>query len=280
MLNRLGDQGVFCELQGNLFFGTTDQLFSQLEADLRTKRFVLFDMRRVQSMDYTAAHIFEQMHAQLSERGGQLLFSGMPSGLLEERNFEHYLTQLGVVRNGGGVMVSETLDGALEWIEERILEMAEADKKSEERLLDLKDFDLFQGFDDETLSELSGCVTELSLSQGEKAFSAGDSGDEIFLVRRGSVGIMLPLESGKRHHLATIGRGDFFGELSFLDRNVRSADVEAKVSTDLYVLSRGRFNERSRSNPTVGVQVFARLAFSIADRLRQADAELRALEER
>ncbi len=278
VLNRLGDQGVFCELQGNLFFGTADQLFSQLEADLRTRRFVLLDMRRVKSMDSTAAHIFEQMNAQLTERGGQLLFSGVPSGLLEERNLDHYLVRNGVAGKGSGVMISETLDGALEWIEERILEMAGVDKKSEESLLDLEGFDLFKGLDDGILNELSKCVAERSLTQGEKAFSAGDPGDEIFLLRRGSVSVMLPLEGGKRHYLATIGRGDFFGELSFLDRNVRSADVEAKVPTDLYVLSRGSFNERLRSNPTVGLQVFASLAFSIADRLRQADAELRVLE--
>jgi len=280
VLNRHGDQGVFCELQGNLFFGTTDQLFSQLEPDLRTKRFILLDMRRVQSMDYTAARLFERMHAQLAERDGQLLFSGMPSALLDERNFEHYLAQLGVVREGSGVMISETLDGALEWMEERILEAAGVSKKGEEQLLEVKDFDLFRRFDAGTLSGLAACVGELSLAQGDKAFSQGDGGDEIFLVRRGSVRIMLPLEGGKRHHLATIGRGDFFGELSFLDRGVRSADAEAKVPTDLYVLSRTRFNVQSRSDPAFGVQVFARLASAIAERLRQTDAELRVLEER
>ena len=280
ILNQQGDQGVFCDLQGNLFFGTTDQLFSQLGPDLRTKRYILLDMRRVQSMDYTAAHLFEQMHAQLAERGGQLLFSGMPSGLLDERHFAHYLAQLGVVKAGAGVMISETLDGALEWIEERILEIAGVGKQDEERLLDLKNFDLFREFDEHTLSELLLCMRELSLAEGEKAFSQGEEGDEILLVRRGSVRIMLPLESGKYHHLATIGRGDFFGELSFLDRGIRSADVVAKVPTDLYVLSRTRFNEQSKSNPIFGVQVFARLAHAIALRLRQTDAELRALEER
>mgnify|MGYP001579170309 CR=1 FL=1 len=91
---------------------------------------------------------------------------------------------------------------------------------------------------------------------------------------------MLPLEGRKRHHLATIGQGDFFGELSFLDRGVRSADVEAKVMTDLYVLSRSRFNEQSLADATLGVMVFARLAQAIAERLRQADSELQALEDR
>jgi sulfate permease, SulP family len=280
ILNRQGGQGVFCELQGNLFFGTTDQLFSHLEPDLRTKRFILLDMRRVQSMDYTAAHLFEQMQGQLAERRGQLLFSGMPSGLLEVRDFKHYLVELGVVREGGGVMISETLDGALEWMEDRILEAAGMGGEDGEQLLEVKDFDLFRQFDGCTLGKLAACITERSVAQGERVFSKGDKGDEIFLVRRGTVRILLPLEGGEHHHLATIGRGDFFGELSFLDRGIRSADAEAKVPTDLYGLSRALFNVQSRSDAVLGVHVFARLASAIAERLRQADAELRVLEER
>jgi SulP family sulfate permease len=216
----------------------------------------------------------------LAERGGQLLMSGMPSGVLDERNFEHYLAKLGVVKEGAGVMISETLDGALEWMEQKILEASGIRKEDEERVLDLKDFELFRGFDDQTIEDLRSCMREVSLPQGEKVFSKGDLGDEVFLVRRGSVRIMLPLERGKRHHLATIGHGDFFGELAFLDRGVRSADVEAKVPSDLYILSRARFNTQSRANPTFGLQVFARLAYAIALRLRQTDAELQVHEER
>lgn len=280
ILRQHGDQAVFCELQGNLFFGTADQLFSQLETDLRTKRFILLDMRRVQSMDYTAAHLFEQMQAQLEERGGRLLFTGMPSALHDQRDFERYLAQLGVVREGGGIMISETLDGALEWMEERILEASNMVKKGGEQPLELKDFELFRQFDERTLSRLVACVRELSVPQGQKVFSQGDHGDEIFLVRRGSVRILLPLKGSTQHHLTTIGQGDFFGELSFLDGSVRSANVEAKVPTDLYVLSRSRFNAQSHSDPVFGVQVFARLALAITKRLRHTDAELQALEER
>jgi SulP family sulfate permease len=130
------------------------------------------------------------------------------------------------------------------------------------------------------LTALGTCTAEKSLAPGEKVFAKGDEGDELFLVRRGSVRILLPLEGGKRHHVATIGRGDFFGELAFLDRGVRSADAEAKVPTELYVLSRSRFNAESRSNPTMGVQVFARLAIAISERLRRTDAELRVVVER
>lgn len=280
VLNQNGDRGVYCELQGNLFFGTTDQLFSQLETDLQTKRFILLHMRRVQSMDYTAAHLFKQMQTQLAERGGRLLFSEMPTAMFDRRDFEYYLTQLGVDKHGNGVMIFETLDSALEWMEERILEASGVSKDDEELRFDLDDIDLFRGCDEKTLNGLSACMDEISLAPGQKVFCEGDVGNEIYFVRRGSVRILLPLEGGKHHHLATIGRGDFFGELSFLDRGVRSADAEAKVSTDLYVLSRTRFDSQTHFDSSFGIQIFANLAREIGHRLRQTDAELRALEER
>jgi SulP family sulfate permease len=280
ILNRGGDQAVFCELQGNLFFGTTDQLFKQLEEDLRSRTWLLLDMRHVSSIDYTAVHLFEQMHAQLAERGGQLLFSGMPSALLDQRDFESYLAQMGIVREGDGVMIAETRDSALEWMEQQIIARAGAPDLSAEPPLGIAEFELFRGFDGPQQALLAGCMAELSLQPGEKAFASGDRGDQLYLVRRGSVRVMLPLEGGKRHHLATVGRGGFFGELAFLDRGVRSADVEARETTELFVLSRSLFDNMSRTDSVLGVQVVVRLAIAIAERLRQTDLELRVLEER
>ncbi len=279
VLGEYGDNAVFCELQGNLFFGTTDQLFTQLEADLRSKRYVLLHMRRVQSMDYTAAHLFKQMQTQLAERDGRLLISEIPSGLFDERDFEYYLTQLGANHEGSGVLIMETLDGALEWMEERILEEAGITLRGDEHRIELKDIDLFQGFDSKILEGLSACVREVTIPEGQKVFSEGDDGNEIYFVRKGSICILLPLEKDKRHHLATIGCGDFFGELSFLDQRTRSADAEAKTPTELYALSRSRFDAQAQSDMDFGIHVFSRLALEIAHRLRQTDAELRALEE-
>ena len=71
VLDGHGREGVLCELQGDLFFGTTDKLFTLLEPDLRTARYLLLDLRRVQSLDYTAAHLLEQIQVQLEEKGGE-----------------------------------------------------------------------------------------------------------------------------------------------------------------------------------------------------------------
>jgi SulP family sulfate permease len=105
----------------------------------------------------------------------------------------------------------------------------------------------------------------------------GETGDEVFLIRRGAVRITLPLSVTEAHHLATFGRGNFFGEMSFLDHHVRSADATAFTDTDLFVLSQRRFEAVAAVHKRLAMQLFAGLARSLAIRLRYADAELRAL---
>jgi glutaminase len=90
----------------------------------------------------------------------------------------------------------------------------------------------------------------------------------------------MPLPAGKYHHLETVSAGGLFGEIAFLDRGARSSDAVASEATDLYVLSRARFNQHSHADAGIGVRVFARLAVAIARGIRERDVELRSLEER
>lgn len=280
LLDRHGDQGVLVELQDDLFFGTTDQLFSELTQDLQTRRFILLDLRRVQSMDYTAGQLLHQMHDRLAERGGSLLLSGMPSSLPSHNDIEHYLKQLGVLSAGSGITVYETRNGALSWMEERILEMSGWVDDAEQAPLELAEFELFREFDEQTLAAMAEIAEPSHLEAGAGLFSQGDTGDELYLIRRGAVEVLLPLPGGKRHHLATMARGSYLGEMSFLDNDRRSADAEVRIDTDLYRLSRRRFNALVHENAVVGTKVFARLALMVSRRVRSADAELGVLEQR
>jgi len=275
-----GGEAAVVQLHGNLFFGTADQLFTQLEGRLGTLRYLLVDLRRVDTMDFTAAHLIEQMRARLVERGGDLLFSGMPSSLPMHAQIEGYLSELGLVRRDSGVRVFDTRDAALEWMEDRLLQAAGRRTEEEDAPLALGAIEIFNGLDPASLAALQAVMLKWSVAAGARVFSRGDAGDEIFFVRRGRVHALLPLEAGQRHHLATFCSGDFFGEIAFLDRAERSADVEAHTATDLYVLSRARFDELARSDPKIAGLMFERLSFALAQRLRTADAELRVLEER
>ena len=273
-------QAAIVQLQGNLFFGTTDQLFSELEQDLNTRRYLLLDLRRVQSMDYTAGHLFEQMRERVLERKGELLFSGMPSSLPTRQDIEHYMQQLGLGSGRAGIRIFDTRDGALEWIEDRLLEAAGALHEKPEQALALADMELFSKLEADAIATLAGAVREIAVPAQSNVFARGDTTDDIFFVRRGRVEVLLPLDGGKVHHLVTFCQGDFFGEMAFLDPAPRSADVRAAIATELYALSRERFDALTQSNPAVGVRVFEKLAVAVARRLRMADTELRMLEAR
>jgi len=81
MLTEHGAHTAIFELQGSLFFGTTDQLYTALEPALKNSRFIILDLRRVQSVDVTAAHMLERIEDTLTERGALLLFSALPRRL-------------------------------------------------------------------------------------------------------------------------------------------------------------------------------------------------------
>ncbi len=279
VLQAHGDEAAVIDLQGNLFFGTTDHLFTQLEADLATQKWLLFDMRRVQSLDYTATHLFTLMQDRLKERGGELLFSGMPSSLPSGQDLQRYMKDVGLLDGQNGIRLFESRDEGLEWMESRILNESGEFEKPDEQTLDLKDIELLREMDESTLNALRLCVHELAVRAGENVFTVGDSTDDIFMIRRGTVRILLPLKGGKYHHLATFSQGDYFGEMAFLDYHQRSANAIAKTDCELYVLSRKKFNLRVYDNAVLGARVFARIASAISARLRQADSELSALED-
>ena len=280
VLKEAGEMAVVVQLQGNLFFGTTDQLFSQLESDLARLRFLLVDLRRVQSMDYTAAHLFEQMRQRLQERGGELLFSGMPSSVPARPDLERYMAELGMVSTRGGIKVFDTRDSAIEWMEDRLLEAAGVMPQEDARTLDLGEIDLLSDLDAVSLADLRTVVRERSVPAGGRICSLGEEGTEMYLLRRGRVHVLLPLEGNKRHHLATCCQGDFFGEMAFLDHERRSADIEAATPCEFYVLSREDFDAMVKAKPALGGRLFEQLALAISWRLRTADTELRTLEER
>ncbi|RAU22825.1 cyclic nucleotide-binding protein [Paramagnetospirillum kuznetsovii] len=277
ILAERGNQTAIVELQGSLFFGTTSQLFHALEADLKTRRYLILDMRRVQSVDITAAHMLDQIKDMLGERHGVLIFSQIPKHLPSGKDMEQYFDQLGLVRSGHPVRMFGEVDEAMEWAEDQIIAEA-ALPDNEESLLELPDIELFKDRKKETLIELEKSMETREVKAGETIFSIGDHGDELFLIRKGTVRIVLPLAGGHVRHLATFGKGSFFGEMAFLDGEARSAEAVAFTDAHLYVLSRKGFDAFADAHKKVGLTLMEGLASVLASRLRYTNAELRALE--
>ncbi|MEI8161695.1 MAG: SulP family inorganic anion transporter [Betaproteobacteria bacterium] len=272
-----GDRAAIIELQGSLFFGTADQLYLSMEAELKTRDFLILDMRRIQTVDVTAAHLLQQVKDMLAERQGFLIFSAIPPTLPSGRDMQQYFDQIGLLRQDSPVRVFAELDDALEWVEDRIIRDA-ALPRDEESALELHEVELFAGRKEQTLAALEQCMEKRSVARGEKIFSRGDAGDELFLIRRGAVRIELPVSERQSHHLGTFGRGAFFGEMAFLDGETRSANALAFADTELYVLSRRAFDKFAEEHKKLGLKLMEGIASVLASRLRYTNAELRVLE--
>lgn len=277
ILTEKGTRAAIVELQGSLFFGTADQLYRALEADLKARDFLILDMRRIQTVDVTAAHLLEQVKDMLAERHGFLIFSQIPESLPSGRDLKEYLDQVGLLHPDSPVRVFPTQDDALEWVEDRIIHDA-ALTRDEEIPLELHEVELFAGRKEQTLAALEQCMEKRHVAAGESIFSRGDAGDELFLIRRGAVRIVLPLSDRQSHHIGTFGRGAFFGEMAFLDGEVRSANAVAFVDTELFVLSRKAFDKLADEHKKLGLRLMEGIASVLASRLRYTNAELRVLE--
>jgi SulP family sulfate permease len=278
ILETRGDQTVIFELQGSLFFGTTDQLYTALESELKTRTYVVLDMHHVQLVDVTAAHILEQIEDMVSERKSWLIFSHLPHIVPSGQDMQTYFDQVGLVRPSRQVRIFEELDDALEWVEDRILD-EERQKQAAAQPLELREIDVFKGRKEETLTALEACTERRSYKAGENIFRHGDDGGELFLIRSGSVRIILPLDKTHVHHLATFSRGDFFGEMSFLDGAARSADAVAFTDVELFILPRARFDSIADEHKKLAMNLLEGLARALANRLRHTDVELRVLQE-
>ncbi len=280
LLVQHGHQTVLCELQGSLFFGTTDQLLTELDKDIRECRFVILDLRRVQSFDFTAGHVLQVIGKQVKSHDGFLLLCDLPARLPTGVGLADYLRLLGILQDDAHLKLFDNRDEALEWVEDEILASAGAGVKVSAVLPGLREIPLFAGLKTpDAFARLGEIVIERSVHAGEVIFRKSDSGSELFIVRRGNVSVNLPLESGHRYHLTTFTDGHFFGDMAFLDHHSRSADAVAVTDTQLFILSRARFEDMARKHPELAVEILRRLCREMALRLRYANSELRALHE-
>lgn len=101
---------------------------------------------------------------------------------------------------------------------------------------------------------------------GEMIFRAGDPGDGFYTVESGRVQISAAIGNNETRVLATIGPGDFFGEMAVLDDAPRSATARAEEATTAFFLSRDELLDLLEREP--------RLALNI---IREFSARMRAL---
>ncbi len=113
-------------------------------------------------------------------------------------------------------------------------------------------------------------------SAGQTIFSEGELGDSLFVIASGEVEVVRKDATGALKVIAVLGPGQFFGEMSLIDKEYRSATVRAKSDADLVHLTAENlttFRKQHRDGFTFVVINIARV---LSSRLREANMRLTA----
>jgi CRP-like cAMP-binding protein len=119
----------------------------------------------------------------------------------------------------------------------------------------LRSVPLFGELPGEDLRTIAEIVETIELPAGEVVFRKGDTGDDLFVILRGKIGI----REGKLD-VATFGPREFFGELSVIDHEPRSADAVVLEDAQLLRLGSADLGELMARRPQIQEQFLVVLA--------------------
>src|SRR5256885_4145956 len=146
------------------------------------------------------------------------------------------------------------------------------DKRSDSgQYLLLRSVPLFAALDDAAVEELCAYLHPVELKAGSSLFRVGDSGDAMYFIESGRVRITVTDADGREVILASLGHGDFFGEMAMLGGHGRSADATVTEDSRLAVLARENFLTFVSSDARIVLEMLS----AITNRLRRTDELLR-----
>ncbi len=137
-----------------------------------------------------------------------------------------------------------------------------------ETLAFLREVRLFKDIAEPELKVLGQSLQERPLRRGQIICREGDPGEEMFVVRTGSILISKAVTGNVEQVLARIGPGDFFGEMSLFDRSPRSATVQTDSDATLLALDREGLRRMTELNPKAAAAFFHALVLIFIERLR------------
>jgi CRP-like cAMP-binding protein len=128
--------------------------------------------------------------------------------------------------------------------------------------LDLSKIWLFSTCSAKDLRVIRKALEEVTVPPGRVLCEQGTIGREFFIIVEGKAGV-----KKNNRKTATLGPGQYFGELALLDRRPRSATVTSETDMDLLILGTRQFNGVLDAVPALSRKMLAAMAI----RLREAD---------
>ncbi|WP_173474516.1 Crp/Fnr family transcriptional regulator [Fibrobacter succinogenes] len=138
----------------------------------------------------------------------------------------------------------------------------------------LKGVELFSELNEEQLGMIANLVIVKNYNRDETVVLEGDdSVQALYLIATGSVQVYMTGIDGRETILSFLERGDFFGEMSLIDGEPRSASVRTVTDATLLVIHRESFLSLIRRTPEIAMALMSELC----KRLRKANKQIGSL---
>jgi CRP-like cAMP-binding protein len=128
----------------------------------------------------------------------------------------------------------------------------------------------FEGFAEDEINAFVNVANRKSVPADHVFFGMGSPNSSLFIIRTGSVKVER-LGTSEDIALATLGAGETFGEMSFLDGSRTAAMVTAREPTEVYEISRESVDKLLAENPALGVKLWRNVALALKQRLTKAN---------
>jgi CRP-like cAMP-binding protein len=149
----------------------------------------------------------------------------------------------------------------------------------------LKQSDIFYQFTPTQLEMVANLCQEVVFQAGELIFKENSNSNELYIITQGEVEILInpstvgPASVKNRHTdsvIATLRRGQSFGEVALVDEGLRSASARvAQKDTRLLVISRDKVIMLCETYPQLGYRLMYNLAADLAMKIRNTDLRIR-----
>jgi len=131
----------------------------------------------------------------------------------------------------------------------------------------LRRIKILANLSDEQLERFVQFIELEKVPQWSVIVRQGDPGDSMYFILEGELRVRMNV-MGKETILATLGPGDFFGDISLFDRGPRSADVVANVDSVVAKFASSAFEQLSREAPDLATPFLRAIGRTLTARIR------------
>jgi CRP/FNR family cyclic AMP-dependent transcriptional regulator len=136
---------------------------------------------------------------------------------------------------------------------------------------------VFGGLEEGTLKRVIGMLGEHHFEPGAEVCKQGEAGRAMFLVRAGEVLVCRDDESGVRRKFVRMGPGEFFGEMTLIDIQKRSATVVVEKPSLLFSLGNRDLYKLYQDDTQGYVMILQNLCRELSRRLRVTNQRLQTM---